>query len=469
MGRRKKKRPIIVKYLFVMLICISLLTVGLIYFIDILPKNYFGVLAGLFGFIDLVLSIMILSRNKKICALGSFIGLIFSILLIFAIIYELNTIDFLKRIGKNNYLTLNYSVVVLKDSKYNNISDIKNLNVGITDSIKEESKTKLNKKVKINYKDYKDYTILADNLINKKISVIILEDSELAILKEEYVNFDSLSKVIYEYSIDVKEKSTLDKVKITEEPFNIFISGIDTYGKINSVSRSDVNMIVTINPKKHKMIITSIPRDYYVKLNGKNEYDKLTHAGVYGIDTSINTIEDFLDIDINYYFKVNFTSLVKIVNTLDGIEVNSKYKFTSQDNYKYNEGINKLNGEEALSFARERKSLPNGDKSRGENHQAVLTGIINKAISKNIITKYNGLLKTLDGSFVTNLTNKEITNFIKMQIDKDIKWDIEYINLDGTDSYEYTYSYKKNKLYVMIPDKNSVKEASNTINKYSKK
>ena len=158
-----------------------------------------------------------------------------------------------------------------------------------------------------------------------------------------------------------------------------------------------------------------------------------------------------------------------MVDTLNGIEVDSKFDFVSQDGYRFKKGINEMNGKEALSFSRERKALPQGDKSRGENHLAVLTAIINKSSNKSVLTKYNSLLKSLKPSIVTNFTNSELTNFIKMQLDKNIKWDIEYVTLDGSDGFEYTYSYSKNKLYVMIPDEQSVNDASNKIKENLKK
>ena len=467
--RRKKKTAPIIKYLFTSMIILTLVTIGLVYFIDILPINYFCVLSGLLATINIVLSCLLFNVRPIIKGFGGFITTLYIVLLIFIIIYEINTIDFLKKIGESEYITLNYNVVVLKDSKFKNIGDVNGERVGIANDYREEVINKLNKKVSVKYNKYSNYTELADKLLDKSLNVIVLEDSAMSILSEEVEGFSDKTKTLYEFSVDIKQKSIKEKADITKEPFNIFISGIDTYGSINSASRSDVNMVITVNPKTGKIILTSIPRDYYVKLSNVSEYDKLTHAGIYGIDTSVNTVEELLNIKINYYIKVNFTSLVKTVNALDGIDVDSKYEFRSRDGYNYVKGINHLNGDKALSFARERKALPKGDKSRGENQQAVLAGIINKATKKSILTKYNSLLKSLKPSMVTNLSNKEITNFIKMQIDKDIKWDITYVNLDGTDGYEYTHSFAKNKLYVMIPDENSVKEASDIINDNFKK
>lgn len=463
MARRKKRSPL-TKYLFVSIFLVSFIVLFLIYFIDILPKNYFYILFGLFMTINLIFTTLLFSRSNVVSGFGKFFSAVYMVLMIIAAIYELNTIDFLKKIGNSEYLTINYKVIVLSSSDYNDIKSIKGEKLGILNSYPEETLTKLGKKVTTPYYKSNNYTQLVDKLFDKSLKAILLEESAIEILKEEDLDFNKKTKVLYEFSIDIKQKSIKDKANITKEPFNIYISGIDTYGSVNSVSRSDVNIIMTVNPKDGKIILTWIPRDYYVKLSNVNEFDKLTHAGIYGVETSVNTIENLLDIDINYYIKLNFSSLTKTVDTFDGITVDSKYSFVSQDGYKYTTGKNELDGKRALSFVRERKNLPNGDKSRGENQLAVLSAIINKASSKSIITKYNSFLKTLKQSFVTNLSNKEITDFIKMQIDKDIKWEIVNVTLDGSDGYEYTYSYSKNKLYVMLPDQDSISHAKDVIN-----
>ena len=463
MARRKKRSPL-TKYLFVSIFLVSFIVLFLIYFIDILPKNYFYILFGLFMTINLIFTTLLFSRSNVVSGFGKFFSAVYMVLMIIAAIYELNTIDFLKKIGNSEYLTINYKVIVLSSSDYNDIKSIKGEKLGILNSYPEETLTKLGKKVTTPYYKSNNYTQLVDKLFDKSLKAILLEESAIEILKEEDLDFNKKTKVLYEFSIDIKQKSIKDKANITKEPFNIYISGIDTYGSVNSVSRSDVNIIMTVNPKDGKIILTWIPRDYYVKLSNVNEFDKLTHAGIYGVETSVNTIESLLDIDINYYIKLNFSSLTKTVDTFDGITVDSKYSFVSQDGYKYTTGKNELDGKRALSFVRERKNLPNGDKSRGENQLAVLSAIINKASSKSIITKYNSFLKTLKQSFVTNLSNKEITDFIKMQIDKDIKWEIVNVTLDGSDGYEYTYSYSKNKLYVMLPDQDTISHAKDVIN-----
>ena len=455
------------KYLAFILIFITIITLGLFKFIDVLPGEYFFILCVLLGIVTLGLSLLILTKHgPKKRAIGTFLSLIYLVFLILVIVYELNTIGFLKKLGFKNYKTENYSILVLNDSKYEKIEDLEKKNIGSlefnTDGLKE-SKEKVEKKISVNFKIYNDISELKKDFEKKKVEAMLIENSILAILTEDDGEFASSYKVIYDFSVDVETKDIAKKVDITKDTFSIYVSGIDTYGAVSSVSRSDVNMVITINPKTNKILITSIPRDYYVPLAGKDGKDKLTHAGIYGVETSVKTIENLLDTKINYYIKVNFTSLIKVVDALGGVKVYSKYNFTSMDGYTYKQGYNNVNGEKALSFVRERKAFNGGDRVRVENQAAMIKALVEKATSPSIITKYTSLLKTLEKLFVTNLNMEDITEFIKKQIDDMKSWEVESQSLDGKDDYQYTYSYKGQKLYVMTPDNETVINAHNKI------
>lgn len=455
------------KYLAFILIFITIITLGLFKFIDVLPGEYFFILCVLLGIVTLGLSLLILTkRGPKKRAIGTFLSLIYLVFLILVIVYELNTIGFLKKLGFKNYKTENYSILVLNDSKYEKIEDLEKKNIGSlefnTDGLKE-SKEKVEKKISVNFKTYNDISELKKDFEKKKVEAMLIENSILAILTEDDGKFASSYKVIYDFSVDVETKDIAKKVDITKDTFSIYVSGIDTYGAVSSVSRSDVNMVITVNPKTNKILITSIPRDYYVPLAGKDGKDKLTHAGIYGVETSVKTIENLLDTKINYYIKVNFTSLIKVVDALGGVKVYSKYNFTSMDGYTYKQGYNNVNGEKALSFVRERKAFNGGDRVRVENQAAMIKALVEKATSPSIITKYTSLLKTLEKLFVTNLNMEDITEFIKKQIDDMKSWEVESQSLDGKDDYQYTYSYKGQKLYVMTPDNETVINAHNKI------
>lgn len=455
------------KYLAISLGVISIIVLWLVYFINVLPMEYFIVLCFLLLIIDAIVIALLLSFGTIKNILGGFFSLLLIVTMIVGINYELNTLDFFKQFGFNEYKTENYGIYVLKSSNYENIVDLENKSIGHLELKKNAGLNKMvdkiTKKIEFKSKTYDDIYSMVSDLIGEKIEGIILEEAQVEILKEENYNEYELLKSIYSDAIELSIKKKKTNIDITKDSYNIYISGIDTYGNITNVSRSDVNILATVNPVKKEILLTNIPRDYYVKLHSFNEYDKLTHAGIYGIDESISTIEDLLDTKINYYVKVNFTSLIDIVDALDGIVVNSNYSFTTVDGYSFKKGTNYLDGKEALSFARERKAFKEGDRIRGENQQLILTSIINKATSTKIITNYTEILKAVKGKFITNIKDEEITKLIKMQFSDGKAWNIKSISVNGVDSYDYVYSYKKNKLYVMRPIQETVDNAKGKI------
>ncbi|CDF20079.1 putative uncharacterized protein [Clostridium sp. CAG:609] len=455
------------KYLAISLGVISIIVLWLVYFINVLPMEYFIVLCFLLLIIDVIVISLLLSFGTIKNILGGFFSLLLIVTMIVGINYELNTLDFFKQFGFNEYKTENYGIYVLKSSNYENIVDLENKSIGHLELKKNAGLNKMvdkiTKKIEFKSKTYDDIYSMVSGLIGEKIEGIILEEAQVEILKEENYNEYELLKSIYGDAIELSIKKNKSNIDITKDSYNIYISGIDTYGNITNVSRSDVNILATVNPVKKEILLTNIPRDYYVKLHSFNEYDKLTHAGIYGIDESISTIEDLLDTKINYYVKVNFTSLIDIVDALDGIVVNSNYSFTTVDGYSFKKGNNYLDGKEALSFARERKAFKEGDRIRGENQQLILTSIINKATSTKIITNYTEILKAVKGKFITNIKDEEITKLIKMQFRDGQAWNIKSISVNGVDSYDYVYSYKKNKLYVMRPIQETVDNAKGKI------
>lgn len=455
------------KYLAISLGVISIIVLWLVYFINVLPMEYFIVLCFLLLIIDAIVIALLLSLGAIKNILGGFFSLLLIVTMIVGINYELNTLDFFKQFGFNEYKTENYGIYVLKSSNYENIVDLENKSIGHLDLKKNTGLNKMvdkiTKKIEFKSKIYDDIYSMVSDLIGEKIEGIILEEAQVEILKEENYNEYELLKSIYGDTIELSIKKNKSNIDITKDSYNIYISGIDTYGNITNVSRSDVNILATVNPVKKEILLTNIPRDYYVKLHSFNEYDKLTHAGIYGIDESISTIEDLLDTKINYYVKVNFTSLIDIVDALDGIVVNSNYSFTTVDGYSFKKGNNYLDGKEALSFARERKAFKEGDRIRGENQQLILTSIINKATSTKIITNYTEILKAVRGKFITNIKDEEITKLIKMQFRDGQAWNIKSISVNGVDAYDYVYSYKKNKLYVMRPIQETVDNAKGKI------
>lgn len=464
----KKRRMKFGNIFSIILIVLAVLGLFNIYKLNVLPLVYYIILfVGVLFFLFLLI-LMMHSKRGILRFLGEILTFGVIMISIMGINYEAKTLSLLQGFGLNNYKTENYNIVVLKESSINTLKELDNKKIGHLDANLHVglSKTidKLSQNIEFKSVAMDDINELTQNLKVEKVDAIVLEDARMDILKEENPQEYETLKVIDSIKVRIKMAKLGKAVDVTKDPFNIYISGIDTYGNITKVSRSDVNMLVSLNPSKGKILLTNIPRDYYVKLHTYKQYDKLTHAGIYGINESMQTIEDLLDTKINYYLKVNFTTLVSVVDALGGIDVVSNYAFTSQDGYTYKKGVNHLDGKKALSFARERKAFSAGDRVRGENQQLVLTSIIDKLSSIKAFSEYTHLLDAVDGEFMTNLSDKDITSFIKEVIKSGKKFEVASSNLDGTNSYEYTYSHKKNKLYVMKPSLESINNAQEKIN-----
>lgn len=440
--------------------------VYLIFKIDILPNNILIII--LFGilFITIILNLILLkSKNRIINSIVLIIMLITGGIILYGANYLNNTVSFIKEANSIKEEINKYYVVVLDKSEYKKIDDIKAKNIGYVENTPEEVFNKID--VELDYNSYSNQLELYKDLDIKKIEAILVSDSYMDIMTEEVDNFKENTRVLYTIDIYKKIENINKSVETNKEPFTIFISGIDTYGSIGNVSRSDVNILVTVNPNTGKILLTSIPRDYYVRLHGTTGYkDKLTHAGLYGINMSVSTIEDLIDIDINYYVRVNFNTLIKVIDEIGGIDIYSDTDFIAwtDESCKFNQGMNSVGGKCALAFSRERYAYQSGDRHRGQNQQAVISAIIKKVnTDRNLILKYNDILDSLSGTFQTNMQFEDITSFIKNQINNNISWDIESISLDGYDSSNYTYSYSGSKLYVMEPNHNTVENAKNKI------
>lgn len=464
---KNKKKRLIGNIVIGILLFISIFLIGTIIKMDFMPIKYLIIVILILGIIDFVFIWCIKKGKKIVRIITMIISLIISMFLSFISFNILKTNSVLGNMNLN-YKTHNYSVLVLKDSGYSDISELDEEKLGYYDNKLDESKeilSKIEEKITVDPVLYSDLDETVDALIDKEVEMIVLEESYIKMLDEDR-NFSSLVKSIYNFKIKIEVQDVSKDIDVTSEPFNIYLSGIDTFGEVSSVSRSDVNMVVTVNPKTHQILLTSIPRDTYVQLSGTTGYkDKLTHAGIYGVEKSISTIEELLDIEINYYFKVNFTSVIDIVDTLGGVNVYSEYSFTSMDGYNYKKGYNYVNGKQALSFVRERKVFSLGDIQRGKNQQAMIEALIRKCISPEIISKYSSLLDSVNGKFATNMPTSRIMNLVKMQLDGNYKWTVTSNYISGADGSEYTYSYPTQKLYVMISDDDSILNAKELIDK----
>ena len=417
------------KIITIILLLVSIISIFLAIHSSMLPTLYIIALS-IFYLISIILIYFLLTKTNKIFTILSII--LTSIIIIISIgvsFVFLKADHILNKITDVDKEINNYSVIVLKDSEYEELNDINNKEIGILEEFDSNYKKALNElqnKVDITKKEYSNALELANNLLSENIEVILLNENYISILDEGLTDFENKTKVLYTIEITTDKKTeTFKKINMDEDSFNIYISGIDTYGSINTVSRSDVNIIATINPNTSKILLTSIPRDMYVQLYGKSVLnDKLTHAGVYGIDTSIKTLENFLDTDIDYYVRINFNSLISLVDYIGGIDVYSDYEFKA-GNRIYKKGLNtNLTGEEALAFSRNRYAFSDGDRQRGRNQEKVIEAIINKVTESRDINTYLNLVSTLENSFQTNMSKDNIQEIINKQIENNYKWNI---------------------------------------------
>lgn len=382
--------------------------------------------------------------------------------------YYVSTLsNFIEKITTvDNTETQEYSVVVYKDSGIKKINQLKGKAIGFqTSNIHLKlAESKLKESIKYEKKEYDDLASIFIDMDNGSLSAITMASSYLDVLKDDAKEYYDRLKVVFKYEIEFeKEKKSSKKVDTQNDPFVLYISGIDSRTGIKSTALSDVNMLAAINPKKNKILLISVPRDYYVQLHGTTgKKDKLTHAGIYGLDMSKNTMSDlFGGIEINHTIKVSFKTVENLVNAIDGIDIYSDKAFRAWTDYgcRIPKGDIHLDGRCALAFARERMTYATGDRHRVENQQNVFAAILKKVTSIQYIVNYPKLLSAIEGTFQTSLSYEEITGFAKMQMNTMKSWEIEQYSVNGSGGMQPTYSMGSQPLYVMIPDQSTVDEA----------
>ena len=434
--------------------------------LNVLPTLYLAIIIAVILILDII-SWFLISKGKIKLIIGYIILLIISIISGIGIYYTNITDSFLSSIQEVNEKQL-YYVVVNKDSKFKELKDLDNKSMVIFENQSDNYKKVLNeveKDIKVKDKKYDNINEIVKDLLDNKVDSLLINSSNKEILDENIATFKNNTRVIDEISIDVIKQNE-EEYKNKYGPFNILISGIDTDGPINRVSRSDVNIIMTVNPNTRDILLTSVQRDMEVQLHGIDGItDKLTHAGTYGVDMSRQTLEDFLDTEIPYYIRVNFDSVVKLVDTIGGVDIYNDVAFRGGTRY-FSKGNIHLNGEEALEYSRERKKMPSGDWTRGEHQKTIITAIINKVSSnKDLLTNYADILNNSKDIIQTNIPTEVIKKYVRDQIEDMNSWHIDstYVKGDGA-VYQETYSAPGMKLYVMKPNEESRKEVSKQIN-----
>ena len=442
--------------------------------INLLPSKYIIGLSIILAIINLLIILVLFRKHKVIVVIGILLACLNIAFSSVVINYFSKTNDFLdEHLNNMDSEVSKYDVIVLKDSNYQKLEDLNNQLLGYLKD-EDEGLKKIAETIQTNNQEYEDIFNLYDDLVDKKTEAILIDDAYLDIIEEERKDLNSKIRIIYNINIE-KEISKPDQNINKLKPLNIYISGSDARSNIIvNKSRSDVNMIITINPYTKEILLTSIPRDYYVQVHGQTGLkDKLTHSGIYGIETSSKTIEDLFGIKIDYSVKVGLYSIKELVDIVGGIEVYSDRTFDSYHlkGWTVQEGLNQMDGAKALAYARERYAYPSGDRHRIKNQQQVLEATMKKIMTnKSLLLKYDELLTSLGNLYRTDIPREVISLYVKAQLNTMATWHFESISVDGSSASLPTHTAPEYRRYVMIPYEDDVKQASEKINEiYNKK
>ena len=476
--RKKAKLPLLIInfVIFSLLLVASVLFVYTMYNTGIVPIKYVLIVAGVLELITIV-DFAFIIRKVRIPSI------ILDVLLVIIIAVEAFSIpkmnEFINFIQYNfntEYEISVYNIMVSNSSKYNTLEDLNGKTIILLDETNDDKlKNQINEKIKdAKITSTEDIIEDLDKLKKDKNMIIIADSSYYDTQIANDPEYETKVKVIDTIEIKEEKKNEKESEKnVTKNSFIVYISGIDT--RSNSMptrSLSDVNILMAVNPNTKKILLIHTPRDYYVKLHGTTGLpDKLTHAGTKkgGVKVAKATIEDLYDIDIDFYMRVNFKSVIKLVDAIGGIDIYNDQKYTVysyvDDSCSFKPGWNKnVKGKCALAFARERHAYSTGDKHRGENQEQVLTRVIERiSSSKVLLNKYTDILKSLNNSFETDMSSDKMTSLVRMQLDDMAKWQIETYNVTGKGAMDYTYSYPHQRLSVMKPNYDTVNTAKSKI------
>lgn len=484
MSRRRRRNDWIPgAVITIIVIMLSVVFMGLLAMTKMIPTIYMLIIGIVLAVIAAIIWLLVWHTRYT----GRFIGgtvlaVIMIAILAFGGFYINKTRSAISNISGETTEVTQMAVYVKSDDAADSVEATAGYTYGILSSLDRENTdgavAHLNSQfgTEVQTKEYAGLTELADGILNGEVNAMLLNSGYLSVYEDMdgYTDFSTKIKEVgtvdVESTIQSAEESTPVEPITTSNGgkiYTIYLSGIDTRGEMTAKSRSDVNIIATINTDTHEVLLVSTPRDYFVPLSiSGGAPDKLTHAGIYGIDVCMDTLGMLYDIDINYYFRINFGGFVKVIDALGGITVNSDYDFDSKNilGYHFNKGENYVNGEQALIFARERYAFQEGDRQRGKNQMEVIRGVVKKALSPEILTSYSSILSSLDGCFGTNITYEEIAQILQQQLTNGGDWTIVSYSVNGTGATEKPYSMSQ-KAYVMVPDYNTVDKAKSLMEK----
>lgn len=459
-------------------VCIVLQTIAsvalmaVLYLLGMIPEKYLILAAAILFFLWCVTLNSQAARRKR-GTLGKVFSLLMAVVMFTGSYYVAQANNMIGKITGSNYKVDKMVVAVRADDSAETIEDAANYTYGVqfekgADNI-QTAVTDIEKQIGVDTIELKEYDSVQDQaraLVDGDCDAIIYNSAYTTLMEEAVDGYSDKVKVLYTFNIRVEldfgNSTGATDDSIIKEPFTVYISGIDVYGDVSETSRSDVNIIAVVNPQTHQILLVTTPRDYYVPIPGISggQRDKLTHAGIYGIDASMRTLGELYETDINYYARLNFTSLIDIVDTLGGIDVYSELAFTTSKDSEYimdvQEGYNHFNGKETLAFCRERHNLPDGDNQRGKNQQAVITAMLKKCLSPTMLLKANTIMEQVSKDVETNMSQEQINALIKYQLNNNATWTIQSVAAEGTNTKGTCYSSGDTELFIMEPIESSV-------------
>lgn len=469
--RRQKRKKNTFGYLLIILQAIvSVFLLISLTWLGMLPMKYIT-LAGLVLLCLWLVCVLMQVNRKKSGILGKVYGIFMIAGLSVGVFYIAKTTNLIGQISGNAFKTEKVVVAVLDSDPAEKLEDAAEYQFGIqfdkgADTMESALATineELGQDVEtIQYDNLKEQ---AEALYSGEVQAIVYNTAYSNVIESELEEYGEKARVIYSTQAKVSlnvSQGTDDS--LTTKPFTMYISGLDVYeDTVDQGQRSDVNIIAVVNPKTHQILLVTTPRDYYVTIPGVSEgmYDKLTHAGSYGIDTSMATLGELYETEINYYAQLNFTALIEIVDILGGLDVESEYAFTTSEDSGYvmdvQEGKNHFNGVQALAFARERQNVEGGDLQRGKDQQAVITAMIKKMLSPTMLLKANSILETVGRNVETNVSQEQINALIRYQLSKNPQWSILSLSAEGETGEDACYSAGGEILSVVYQDEESIR------------
>lgn len=475
-GRRKNGVSKTIGVLLAMIqFILSVVFVVNVLFFDMLTVTYVLVLISI---LTILLGITLLSqigaKGKGIA--GKIFSIFLCVILALGSFYIGEVNNAFQSITGSNTKSSSIIVAVLKDDAAQELTDASDYTFGVQYAVNGAQTTSSIEQIEKDMGDEietKAFSSLVDEmnaLYEGEVEAVIYNSSQSDIISEQMPTFLDDTKIIYKRNIVVEIDNTAVDASV-QEPFVVYLSGMDTYESITEADRSDVNILAVVNPQSHQVLLITTPRDYYVPIPGISGgmCDKLTHAGIYGIDASIATLEELYETEIPFFGRVNFTSMINIVDALGGLDVESDQEFDTGVEAGYvmhvNEGMNHFDGKEALAFCRERKSLPDGDNDRGRHQQAVITAIIKKMMSPAMLRGAMDVIETVSSGVDTNFSMEQIQTLVKTQLRTNAVWNIYSVSATGFGDKRTCYTTGDTLLYVTVPDEASVDEIIDLINR----